>query len=115
MALEQLGYDSTYHGYSAIFENSRDCEMCLEALDAKFNGIGKPFGRYEFDQLLGHCQVKMRPPKPSKRAVVTNTPFLIIQKAVTDAPAICFAAELIAAYPEAKVILTNRDIDSWYE
>ncbi len=57
VALEQLGYDSTYHGYAAVFENPRDCEMWLEALDAKFNGKGMPFGRYEFDQLLGHCQV----------------------------------------------------------
>ena len=35
--------------------------------------------------------------------------------AVTDAAANCFAAELIAAYPDAKVILnTRRDIDAWH-
>ncbi|KAK5467586.1 hypothetical protein LTS15_000559 [Exophiala xenobiotica] len=27
----------------------------------------------------------------------------------------CFGPELIEAYPEAKVILTNRDIDSWHK
>ncbi len=40
--------------------------------------------------LLGHCQ------------------------AVCDVPAACFATELMEAYPDAKVILTNRDIDAWY-
>lgn len=35
--------------------------------------------------------------------------------AVTDAVASCFAAELIAAYPDAKVILnTRRDLDAWH-
>lgn len=27
---------------------------------------------------------------------------------------VCFAEELIAAYPEARVILSLRDVDSWY-
>lgn len=58
VALEYLGYNSTYHGYAAVFENPRDCQMWLQALDAKFNGRGKTFGRFEFDQLLGHCQVR---------------------------------------------------------
>jgi hypothetical protein len=34
--------------------------------------------------------------------------------AVTDAAASCFAPELIAAYPEAKVILNMRDLDKWH-
>ena len=35
--------------------------------------------------------------------------------AVTDAPASVFAAEMIRAYPDAKVILNTRcDIDAWY-
>ena len=32
----------------------------------------------------------------------------------SDSPAIAFAEELIAAYPEAKVILHERDIESWF-
>lgn len=68
-------------------ENPRDCEMWLEALQAKYDGKGKPFGREQFDQLLGHCQ------------------------AISDAPATCFTPELLAAYPNAKVILSNRHID----
>lgn len=45
----------------------------------------------DFDELLGHSV------------------------AVTDAAASVFAAEIIAAYPEAKVVLnTRRDMDAWY-
>jgi hypothetical protein len=36
-------------------------------------------------------------------------------QAVTDFPAACFGPELVAAYPEAKVILTTRDPDAWVE
>lgn len=38
-----------------------------------------------------------------------------ILQVVSDFPAVSFAPELIQAYPEAKVILTNRDVDDWYE
>jgi hypothetical protein len=65
--------------------------MWMEALEAKYDGKGKPYGRAEFDKLLGHCQ------------------------GVSDMPAILFADELIAAYPEAKVILTHRNFDTWYK
>lgn len=34
-------------------------------------------------------------------------------QAVTDAPCVNFASELVAAYPTAKVILTKRDPDKW--
>jgi hypothetical protein len=35
-------------------------------------------------------------------------------QAVTDMPAAYFAEELIAAYPDAKVILTVRNVDDWH-
>ena len=63
--------------------------MRMEAVEAKFACKGKPYGRDEFDKLLGHCT------------------------AVTDAPCNAFAPELIEAYPEAKVVLVVRDIESW--
>lgn len=34
-------------------------------------------------------------------------------QAITDIPCIAFVDELVAAYPNAKVVLTNRDVDSW--
>lgn len=75
---------------AASTETPRDCEMWTRAIRAKFDGEGD-FGKAEWDQLLGHCQ------------------------AVCDLPAAAFAPELIAAYPNAKVILTNRDPDSWHK
>jgi len=36
-------------------------------------------------------------------------------KCVSDYPASIFPAELIKAYPDAKVILTTRSKDAWYE
>jgi Sulfotransferase domain len=38
-----------------------------------------------------------------------------VAQAVLDVPAVLFAEELIAAYPDAKIILTNRNVDSWYK
>lgn len=89
-ALRLLGINECYHGWQPLLGNPRDNEMWMEALEAKYDGKGKPYGREEFDKLLGHCQ------------------------GVSDMPAILFTDELIKAYPEAKVILTHRNFDTWY-
>ena len=89
-ALRTLGYEDTYHMMSASVENPPDCLVWQDAFAAKFDGRGGKFGREEWDQLLGHCQ------------------------AVCDWPAVAFAKELTEAYPEAKVIVTTRDVDSWH-
>ena len=65
--------------------------MWDEALDAKFFGIGKPFTLEDWDQLLGHYSAVS-----------------------ADPPACGFAEELIALYPDAKVILVEREIESWF-
>ncbi|MDI1491079.1 MAG: hypothetical protein OHK93_002285 [Ramalina farinacea] len=75
---------------SSTIENPPDCDMWLEAIDAKFYGKGEGFGREQWDQLLGHVT------------------------AVTDAPATAFAGELLEAYPDAKVIITTRSEAAWY-
>ena len=84
-----LGYDHVYHMASCMNENPKDCEMWIRAFEAKYEGKGE-FGKEQWDQLLGHCE------------------------AVTDFPSAVFAHELMAAYPDAKVILSTRNIDSWY-
>ena len=38
---------------------------------------------------------------------------LTMNQAVTDIPCVLFSDELLSAYPDAKVILTSRDVDSW--
>lgn len=70
-----LGYNDTYHGFSASLENPMDCDMWFEALEAKYNKKGKAYGREEFDKLLGHCQV----PKLLRDAIAfTNTQRLFV-------------------------------------
>lgn len=87
-AYEVLGYPNPYH-FSSVFANAKDCDMWMEAIRAKFDGVGT-FEREQWDQLLGHCG------------------------AVTDQPAILFAPELLEAYPDAKVVIVKRDFESWY-
>ena len=55
-ALSMLGFDHVYHMDSAL-NNPPDNAMWLCALDAKLDHKACPFGREEWDQLLGHCQV----------------------------------------------------------
>ncbi|RVX70421.1 hypothetical protein B0A52_05920 [Exophiala mesophila] len=88
-AYKILGIPS-YH-FASVVVNSRDADMWLEAMDAKYNPDSRrpAFTRRDFDQLLGHVG------------------------ATTDAPTILFWQELIAAYPEAKVVLVERDEDKW--
>lgn len=88
-AYKVLGIPS-YH-YASIFANCKDADMWMDALDAKFNpdSTKKQFGKSEFDQLLGHVG------------------------AVTDTPCCIFWKELIEAYPDAKVVLVERDEEKW--
>lgn len=88
-ALEILGYPNPYH-FSSFYDNLQDCDIWRELFDAKFEGKGA-LTKQQFDGLLGHCG------------------------AVTDMPCHLFAAELLAFYPDAKVVLVERDIDSWYK
>lgn len=77
--------------------HKRDTKMWEEGLRAKFSisssrsSANKPFGRKEFDNLLGDYEI------------------------ASDFPTIAFSEELIALYPEAKVIIVERDVDSWYK
>ncbi|KAF7345974.1 hypothetical protein MVEN_01620000 [Mycena venus] len=89
IALETLGYTQTNHGFTVLSQPA-EMDMWIAAIKAKFYGEGKPFGREEWDALLGDC------------------------RAVTDMPHLLFAEELIATYPSAKIILNTRDADSWW-
>lgn len=55
-ALERLGYKS-YHMLEAGKTSS--FRYWLEGLKAKYAGEGKPFGRTEFDKLLGNYSVRV--------------------------------------------------------
>jgi hypothetical protein len=86
-ALDQLGY-KTLHA-SNVYELTPGYPYWNDAIDAKFYEKGIPYTKPQFDKLLTICT------------------------AISDLPAILFADELLAAYPEAKVVLTNRNIDIW--
>jgi len=73
------------------FSNISDCRAWNAAQDAKFLGQGAPFTRTQWDALLG-----------------------TFGAVSADPPAVAFAGDLMDVYPEAKVILVERDIDEWY-
>ncbi|KAF9873074.1 hypothetical protein CkaCkLH20_09584 [Colletotrichum karsti] len=98
-ALLTLGYDHTYHGWDIVYEDPPiPAPGWVKLARKKWYGSGKngqgdcSITADEFDELIGHCT------------------------AVTDAAASCFAAEMIRAYPDAKVVLNvRRDLDRWHE
>ncbi|CZT15716.1 uncharacterized protein RCC_01550 [Ramularia collo-cygni] len=89
-ALDILGYPNPYH-FSSFYDNVRECDMWRDLIASKFEGKGPPVTKEDFDGLLGHCG------------------------AVTDIPCHLFAEELMEFYPDAKVVLVERDIDSWFK
>lgn len=74
----------------SVLDNPANAREWVRAFEAKYAGNGT-FLRADWDRLLGDCQ------------------------AVCDAPAAYFGPELAEAYPEAKVIILNRDPEAWYE
>ncbi|KAJ4420400.1 hypothetical protein N0V82_004389 [Gnomoniopsis sp. IMI 355080] len=93
-ALEILGYGPVAHMSTAV-SRTRDLAMWADAAEAKFTPEKrpdlKPFGRQEWDNLLGEY------------------------RATTDSPGCFFSVELMEAYPEAKVVLVERDLDKWFK
>lgn len=89
VALNVLGL-RCYHSIE-WFSNISDCTAWNAAMDAKFFGQGALFSRDQWDALLG-----------------------TFGAVSADPPAVAFAEDLILAYPEAKVILVERNVNDWY-
>ncbi|KAL5363311.1 P-loop containing nucleoside triphosphate hydrolase protein [Aspergillus floccosus] len=94
-ALRILGYDHVFHGFEMWQSTPMLWHQWTLLARRKWGDKGSVpgasgLGREDFDALLGHCE------------------------AITDQPGSYFAPELIAAYPEAKVILNRRDVISWH-
>jgi len=88
-ALLHLGYDHTYHGWDIVYDSECHSPGWVALARKKFY-LGQPLTAADFDSLLGHSV------------------------AVTDAAASVFASDMIAAYPDAKVVLNMRgDVDAW--
>ena len=91
-AFEILGIPSWH--WVEMGGNTLDLAMWNEVLESKVHPEDPnrlPLDRKTFDNLLGQFG------------------------ACTDQPAAIVAEELVAAYPEAKVILIERDVDKWLE
>lgn len=89
-ALRRLGFNDCYH-MMAVSEHIEDHPaQWIRAFEAKYANKGQ-FTREDWDKLLGFSQ------------------------ACCDVPSAVFSCELAELYPEAKVIILNRDPESWYE
>ncbi|KAL3474607.1 hypothetical protein BJX99DRAFT_260204 [Aspergillus californicus] len=89
VALKELGYNCYHLTECSLDNNNSSLSNWNAAVNAKFYGKGKRFKGVDFDKMLWRYD------------------------AVTDAPCILFTEELMDAYPDAKIILTNREVDTW--
>ena len=85
-----------------------------EAIEAKyFGGTGPKLNTaHDFDQLLWRYQVRHLHLVLSLDVHEQQIADRIF-KAVSDIPCVLFSDELLKAYPDAKIILTERDEDGW--
>ena len=88
-ALKILGYGNCAHGLQLLDDPSYAAQW-EKAIDG-YQGRAAPFTRSDWDELLGHCG------------------------AVTDMPCTMVWRELYDAYPDAKVIIVQRDVEKWYQ
>ena len=87
--LTQLGYGFVYHA-RATTERPGDHPFWVDLIERKFGPRKAPIRREHFDRILGDCG------------------------AVTDCPCVAFWEELMDAYPEAKIVLQEREVETWY-
>ncbi|KAI0160780.1 hypothetical protein GGR57DRAFT_456287 [Xylariaceae sp. FL1272] len=87
-ALKMLGY-KPYHMYEVVTLGALHMNLFEEALRCKYMNGGKPYGKAEFDKWLANYDTVVEIPQ-------------------------FFTEEFIQFYPDAKFILTERDIDSWW-
>ncbi|KAI9054020.1 hypothetical protein LZ554_002962 [Drepanopeziza brunnea f. sp. 'monogermtubi'] len=97
-ALSILGYANIYNMNRLATDRAADCPAWLRALRGKYGGGDgnndrderEQFGQEDWERLLRGFSV------------------------IRGLPGAAFAPELIAAFPSARIILTTRDVDSWY-
>ncbi|KAL7786770.1 P-loop containing nucleoside triphosphate hydrolase protein [Trichoderma ceciliae] len=89
-ALKQLGFNDCYHMHNVLENPEKEVPKWIRLFEARFAGRGT-ITKADFDKILGHSQ------------------------ACVDIPPALFGVELAAMYPEAKVIILNRDPEKWYQ
>lgn len=95
LTLEKLGIGKCWHGYR-FGDRLADNKIWLEFVERKWPSSGnpadsKPITREDFDTILYDYA------------------------AVTDIPPAVFWTEMLDAYPDAKVILVEREVEAWYQ
>lgn len=92
-AYEALGYENVYHGMKTLDEHE-DWATLARAAEATFPALpeytGVPFTRADWDEVFGASE------------------------AVTDVASF-FGEQLVSIYPDAKVVLVQRDFDKWWK
>ncbi|KXJ87501.1 hypothetical protein Micbo1qcDRAFT_124413 [Microdochium bolleyi] len=86
-ALKMLGY-KPYHMYECVMGGTTQMMLFREALRCKYLGGGKPYGKAEFDKWFANYDTIVEIPQ-------------------------FFTEEFIRYYPDAKFILTEREMASW--
>ncbi|KAL6872376.1 P-loop containing nucleoside triphosphate hydrolase protein [Trichoderma longibrachiatum] len=89
VALTQLGFSDCYHMHNLLVSPETECPQWVRLIEAHYGGKGT-ITKADFDRVLGRSQ------------------------ACVDVPAALFGVELAAMYPDAKVVILNRDPESWY-
>ncbi|KAI1846611.1 hypothetical protein JX265_009085 [Neoarthrinium moseri] len=87
-ALKIMGY-KPYHMYEVVQGGVTHMKILEEGLNAKYHGIGKPYGKAEFEKWFADYDV-----------IIEVTPL--------------FLEEIFECYPDAKYMHVERDVDSWY-
>jgi hypothetical protein len=95
VALGQLGYENVYHDQNMVADKEHFAwlERAADSVRPDLNAPGRnpsPFTRADWDEGFGQYD------------------------AIVDWPCF-FAPAVIKAYPDAKVILTVRDFDKWFD
>ena len=121
-ALLTLGYDHTYHGWDIIFDEGCYSPGWVALARRKWFGRRPPPGPLTSGSSGKHSRGgtdgSASADADEGEDTITAADFDALlghSVAVTDAAASVFAAEMIAAYPEAKVVLNmRRDVDAWH-
>lgn len=88
-ALEILGVGRTMHGF-LLGTRPGDIEAWADLVELKYGRNHAVISAADFDRAIGDCA------------------------AVTDMPCSAFWPELMAAYPDAKIILVERPLKAWH-
>lgn len=114
-AFLRLGYEKCYHYWQWI-EHPDHSATWKRAYEAKYLNKA-PFTRNDWDEILGEYQVN--------DSLILNHVLRYLDSLQSSCydlqtgcyrhPCVYLAAELIAAYLEAKVVFQTRDLKSWYD